>query len=159
VPAIHANQPDNFTCLLFIYHYQRPKKYCMWETSRTHCGSDPMSNLSFSYHHHFHNQPIIIRKMNSYPLGTSIKMWIYAITICRWAEAKMVQDQICRHKPCTTTTLTKLFVALSNLSAHVLYGQLPKIRWIKKSTGGKFIPSTIYHSYADTNYTSNCNTP
>lgn len=91
-------------------------------------------------------------------------MWIHAITTGRWAETKMVQDHICRHKPCTTTILTKLFVALPNLSAHVLYGQptviqLPRIISIKTSNGGKFIPSTIYHSYADTNYTSNCNTP
>lgn len=130
----------------------------MWEISGTHCGSNPMSSLSFSYHHRFHNCPIIISKTNSYPPGTSIKMWIRAITTGRWAEAKMVQDHICRHKPCITTILTKLFVALPNLSAHVLYGQLiviqlPKIRWSKKSAGGKLIPSTIYHSYADTNYT------
>jgi len=136
----------------------------MWEISGTYCGSDPTSSLSFSYNHHFYNQPLIIRKINSYPLGTSIKMWNHAITTGSWAEAKMVQDHICWHKPCTTTILTELFVVLPNLSAHVLYGQpiviqLPKIRWIKKSTGGKFIPSTIYHSYADTNYTTNCNTP
>jgi len=86
-------------------------------------------------------------------------MWIRAITTGRQAKVKMVQDHICRHKLCTTTTLTKLFVALPNLNAHVLYGQpiviqLPKIRWSKKSAEGKFIPSTIYHSYADTNYTS-----
>jgi len=71
----------------------------------------------------------------------------------------MVQDHICRHKPCTATILTKLFMALLNISADVLYGQpivikFLKIRWSKKSAEGKFIPSTIYHPYADTNYTS-----
>jgi hypothetical protein len=165
VPAIHANQPGNFLHAFSSFIISKGQKHTvMWEISRTYCGSDPMSNLSFSYHHHFHNQPIIISKMNSYPLGTSIKMWIHAITTGGWSEAKMVQDHICRHKLRTTTILTQLFVALLNLSAHVLCGQSiviqpPKIRWIKKSTGGKFIPSTIHHSYADTNYTSNCNTP
>jgi hypothetical protein len=76
----------------------------------------------------------------------------------------MVEDHICRHKLSTTTILTKLFVALPKLSAHELYGQpaviqLLNIIWIKKSTGGNFISSTIYHSHADTNYISNCNTP
>jgi len=70
--------------------------------------------------------------MNSYPLDTSVKMWIHAITTGRWVESKMVQDHICRHKARTTALPTKLFVALPNLSAHVLYGQpiviqLPKI--------------------------------
>lgn len=157
MPAIHANQPDNFLHAFSSIIITKGQK-------NTVCGKYMVQTVVQIPCQASLSATIIISKMNSYPLGTSIKMWIHAITTGRWAEAKMVQDQICRHKPCTITILTKLFVALSNLSAHVLYGQpiviqLPKIRWIKKSTGGKFIPSTIYHSYADTNYTSNCNTP
>jgi len=163
VPAIHTNQPDNFSHAFFSFIITNGQKttvrgkYLVPTMVQVPCQASLSATIIIF------SQPIIISKMNSYPLGTSIKMWIHAIT-GRWAEAKMVHNHICRHKSCTTTILTKLFVALPNFSRHVLYGQpiviqLHKIRWIKKSTGGKFIPSTIYHSYADTNYTSNCNTP
>lgn len=105
IPSLHSPLPK-VKKILYVGNIWNPLR------SRSHVKPlfqlpSSFSQSAYSYHH--------------YPLGTFIKMWIHAITTGRWAEAKMSQDHICRHKPCTTTILTKLFVALPNLSAHVLY--------------------------------------